>query len=32
LFPAYLRDWIAKDRLVHFIVEAIEQLDVSGFK
>jgi hypothetical protein len=32
LFPADLREWIAEDHLVHFIVEAIEQPDVGGFK
>jgi transposase len=32
LFPEDLREWIAEDHLVHFIVEAIEQLDVRGFK
>jgi hypothetical protein len=32
LFPADLREWIAEDHLVYFIVEAVEQLDVSGFK
>jgi hypothetical protein len=32
LFPADLRGWIAEDHLVHFVVEAIEQLDISGFK
>jgi transposase len=32
LFPADLRKWIAEGHLVHFVVEAIEQLDVSGFK
>jgi hypothetical protein len=32
LFPADLWEWIAEDHLVHFIVEAIEQLDVRGFK
>jgi hypothetical protein len=32
LFPADLREWIPENHLVHFIVEAIEQLDVCGFK
>jgi hypothetical protein len=27
-----LRKWIPEDHPVHFILEAIEQLDVSGFK
>jgi transposase len=27
-----LREWIAEDHPVHFIVEAVEELDVSGFK
>jgi transposase len=32
LFPADLREWLPEDHLVHFIIEAVEQLDVSGFK
>ena len=31
LFPEDLRDWIAEDHLVHFIVEAIEKLDLRAF-
>jgi transposase len=27
-----LREWIPEDHLVHFIIEAVEQLDVSVFK
>jgi transposase len=27
-----LREWIPEDHLVHFIIEAVEQLDVRGFK
>jgi hypothetical protein len=32
LFPADLREWLPEDQLVHFIIEAVEQLDVSPFK
>jgi hypothetical protein len=32
LFPADLREWIFEDHLVHFIIEAAERLDMSGFK
>ncbi|MDR1588142.1 MAG: IS5/IS1182 family transposase, partial [Treponema sp.] len=32
LFPADLREWIPENHLVHFIIEAVEQLDVSGLK
>jgi hypothetical protein len=32
LFPQDLREWIAEDHPVHFIVEAIEQPDVRAFK
>jgi transposase len=32
LFPEDLREWLSEDHLVHFIIEAIEQLDVSAFK
>jgi hypothetical protein len=32
LFPTDLREWLPEDHLVHFIIEAVEQLDVSSFK
>ncbi|MDR1175501.1 MAG: transposase, partial [Treponema sp.] len=32
LFPADLREWLPENHLVHFIIEAVEQLDVSAFK
>jgi transposase len=32
LFPEDLREWIAEDHPVHFIVEAVEQPDIRGFK
>jgi transposase len=32
MFPEDLRDWIPEDHLVHFIIDAIEQLNISGFK
>jgi transposase len=32
LLPADLRDWVAEDDLVHFIIAAVERLPVSSFK
>jgi transposase len=32
LFPADLREWLPEDHLVHFIIDAVEQLGASGFK
>jgi transposase len=32
LFPADLREWFPEDHLVHFIIEAVERLELSGFK
>jgi len=32
LFPVDMRDWLPEDRLVHFVIEAIEQIGVAGFK
>jgi transposase len=32
LFPADLREWIAEDHSARFIIDAIEQLNLSGFK
>jgi transposase len=32
LFPEDLREWLPENHLVHFIVEAVEGLDMSGFK
>jgi transposase len=32
LFPEDLREWLPEDHLVHFIIEAVERLDLSGFK
>jgi transposase len=32
LFPADLRERLPENHLVHFIIEAVEQLDVSVFK
>jgi hypothetical protein len=31
LFPADLREWLPEDHLVHFIIEAVEQRNVSAF-
>jgi transposase len=32
LFPVDLREWSPENHLVHFIIEAVEKLDMSGFK
>jgi len=32
LFPVDMRDWLPEDHLVHFVIEAIEQIEVTGFK
>jgi transposase len=32
LFPVDMRDWLPEDHLVHFAIEAIEQIGVAGFK
>lgn len=32
LLPPDLRDWVADDDLVHFIIEAVERLPLSNFK
>lgn len=32
LLPPDLRDWIPKDDLVHFVIEAVDGLDLSAFK
>jgi transposase len=32
LFPADLRDWLPENHLVHFIIEAVEQLGAGAFK
>jgi transposase len=30
LLPPDLRDWVAEDHLVHLVIDAVEQLDVSA--
>jgi hypothetical protein len=30
LLPPDLRDWVERDHLVHFIIDAVAQLDVSA--
>ena len=30
LLPPDLRDWVPEDHLVHFVIDAVEQLDVSA--
>jgi transposase len=32
LFPVDMRDWLPENHLVHFIVEAVEQIDKGTFK
>ena len=32
MFPPDLREWISEDSMVHFIVEAVELLDISVFE
>jgi len=32
LFPVDMRDWLPEDHLVHFVIEAIEQIGVTDFK
>jgi transposase len=32
LFPVDMRDWLPENHLVHFVVEAVNQIVVSGFK
>jgi transposase len=32
LFPVDMRDWLPEDHLVYFVIEAIEQIGVTGFK
>jgi transposase len=32
LFPVDMRDWLPENHLVHFIIEAAEQIDKSVFK
>jgi len=31
LLPTDLRDWIPEDGMVHFIIEAVEELDIRNF-
>lgn len=32
LLPPDLRDWVGEDDLVHFIIEAVERVDIGAFK
>jgi transposase len=32
LFPVDMRDWLSCDHLVHFVIDAVQQLDISVFK
>ena len=31
MFPPDLREWVAEDSIVHFIVDAVEMLDLNDF-
>lgn len=31
-FPLDMRDWLPEDHIVHFIIDAVEQLDLKSFK
>jgi len=32
LFPVDMRDWLPKDHLVHFVIEAVQNIGMLGFK
>src|SRR5215469_16375700 len=32
LFPVDMRDWLPADHLVHFVIDAVQQIGVIGFK
>ena len=32
LLPVDMRDWLPKDHIVHFLIDAIQQIDLSRFK
>ena len=32
LLPPDLRDWVAPDDLAHFMIEAVERVDMGAFK
>jgi len=32
MFPVDMREWLPEDHLVHFIVDAVNQINISGFK
>jgi len=32
LFPSDLRDWVPEDDVVHFIIGAVEQVNLCAFK
>lgn len=32
MFPPDLREWVAEDSMVNFIIEAVELLDITGFE
>jgi hypothetical protein len=32
LFSVDMREWLPEDHLVYFIIDALEQIELSGFK
>ena len=32
LFPPDLKDWVSEDSIVHFIIDAVDTLNLNGFK
>ncbi len=32
LLPEDMRDWVREDDLVHFVIEAVEKMDLRGFR
>ncbi len=32
MLPPDLRDWVAKDEIVHFIIDVVELLNLNKFK
>ena len=32
IFPVDMRDWLPENHLVHFVIDAVNQLDISRFK
>ena len=32
LLPCDMRDWLPEDHIVHFVIDTVEMMDISGFK